>query len=166
MATLALAGAALAWLALINGGRALRWRRRRRRSALRDPGGSAEVLTMWAEIEELLAWWGIRRRVSETFAEVAGRAGSHLGATIPATAPAEEAASGVSGSRPRSQLETLAGWASEADYGEGTLPPTAVAQARWAERQLALSLRRAASVRLRLRWLGDPRLAWRGTRRS
>jgi transglutaminase-like putative cysteine protease len=166
IAALALAGAALAWPALVSAGRALRWRRRRQRAALGDPDGTAEVLTIWAETEELLAWWGIRRRVSETFVEVARRAGSHLGARVPATSPGAATTGDVSGSRARSQLETLAGWASEADYGEGTLPPAAVDQARSAGRQLALSLRRAASVRLRLRWLSDPRLAWRGTRRS
>ncbi|MDQ6839337.1 MAG: DUF3488 and transglutaminase-like domain-containing protein, partial [Actinomycetota bacterium] len=141
-----------AWLALISGGRALRWRQRRRRATLRDPGGPAEVMAIWAETEELLHWWGIRRRFSETFSELARRAGAGLGARTDRS--------------PRSQLDALAGWAGEADYAEGTLGAGRVDQARTAHREVAIALRRAASARLWLRWLGDPRLAWRGTRRS
>ncbi|MDQ2725451.1 MAG: DUF3488 and transglutaminase-like domain-containing protein [Actinomycetota bacterium] len=147
IAALVVAGAALVWVALISGGRALRWRRRRRRASLHSHGGAAEVMVIWAETEELLDWWGIRRRVSETFAEVAKRATSR------------------GGPPPWTELEALAGWASEADYADGALRPNVVNQARSAQGRLVVSLRRAAPARLWLRWHGDPRLAWRGARR-
>lgn len=154
---LVVAGIGIGWLAIISGGRAVRWRRRRR-AAFQSPGRAAQVMVLWAETEELLDWWGIRRRVSETFSEVARRAGTQLHTLIPSTAPA--------GSPPWSELATLADRASEADYAEETVTPIALDQARSAQRGLAISLRRAASARLWLRWLVNPRLAWRGARRS
>lgn len=165
VAIVVLAGAVIAWLALISGGRAVRWRRRRRRAALQGPGGAAEVMVIWAETEELLDWWGIRRLVSETFAEVAERAGTRLGALVPPAAATGPVVATSTVTSPGSELEALAGWASEADYAEGSLRPAAVDQARSAQRQLLVALRRAASVRLWLRWVSDPRLAWRGARR-
>ncbi len=161
IAALVVAGTALGWLALISGGRAVRWRRRRRRAARHSPGGAAEVMVIWAETEELLDWWGIRRLVSETFAEVAKRAATRL-------APHGAMATGpvlATGSLSGSELEALAVWASEANYAEGTLGPTVVDQARSAQGRLIISLRRTASARRRLRWLSDPRLAWRGSAR-
>ena len=171
IALLVIAGLVVGWPALISGGRAVRWRRRRHRAAHQGPAGAAEVMVLWAETEELLAWWGIRRPGSETFAEVAQRASARLGALVspaptPATAPTTAPASATpTGSRPWSDLEALADWASEADYAEGALRPVAVDQARSAHRHIVVSLRRAASARLWLRWLSDPRLAWRGARR-
>jgi hypothetical protein len=123
-------------------------------------------MVIWAETEELLDWWGIRRPVSETFTEMAKRASARLGALLPQSpAAAGTAVAAPTGLRPWSELEALAGWASEADYAEGGLRPAAVDQARSAQRELTLTLRRAASTRLWLRWFSDPRLAWRGARR-
>jgi transglutaminase-like putative cysteine protease len=71
------AGVALALLALwipVNLSiRRVRWRLRRRRAASRGPAGL--VLASWADVSEMLAWRGITRHPSETFAEFAKRAG-------------------------------------------------------------------------------------------
>ncbi|MDQ6782441.1 MAG: DUF3488 and transglutaminase-like domain-containing protein [Actinomycetota bacterium] len=172
-------GAALAWLALINAGRALRWRHRRRRAILQGLGGPAEVMAIWAETEELLQWWGICRRVDETFSEVATRAGTRLGALlstapeplpVPALAPAGGPSPGTGRLRARiatspwSDLDALADWADWADWADGALRAGAVDQARCAGHNVASTLRRGAGSRLWLRWLTDPRLAWRGPR--
>lgn len=134
------AGAIAAWVALIVGGRAMRWHRRRR------PGGGsapAQVMSMWGETEELLAWWGLRRRPEETFTDLARRAGSMKMDSV------------------QVDLDALARWATEADYAAGTSSSATVDQARAARSRIGSELHSRATFTRRLQWWSDPRLAWR-----
>ena len=65
------------WIMLNAAGRRLRWRIRRRRSA--RFGTERQVLARWADVSELLAWWGVHRRASETDEEFAQRAADRIG---------------------------------------------------------------------------------------
>ncbi len=160
-------GAGAAWASVVSGARRWRWGRRWRRAGSGPDAGAAQVLALWAETEELLASWGIRRRVEETFAELAGRAGGRVDRLLAARSrrPPRRSA-GAGDASLGSDLEALATWAGEAGFAGGAMPSAAVAGAQSAHDKVAERLRRGVPIKVRLRWWADPGLARRGPRPS
>jgi hypothetical protein len=107
----------------------------------------AEVLMAWAETGDLLAWWGIRRRANETYAEFADRAGAELRTPLSLDHDAGHA------------LSVLARAATKADYSRAGLTAeegsTATAQAATIRHALIES----ATTWQRARRIIDPRVA-------
>ncbi len=133
----------LAWLAANGLGRRLRWWRRRNRAL-----GAARVLVAWAEVHELLAWWGCRHRADETPTELAERATRWLKPML--------------GDHPAlALLRHLAAAATAASYGRDEPAPAAIEAAIDDERILEEMLVRAAPRSRHLARFVDPRLAWR-----
>ena len=76
--------ATAAWAVLVIAFRRARWQVRRWR-ARHDPG--SVVLAHWADVGELLNWWGACRATGETDGEFAGRAAGLLGRRLHEPAP-------------------------------------------------------------------------------
>jgi len=106
----------------------------------------AELLLTWAEVLDLLSWWGIRRLPSETYRELAHRAAIELRGPLSLEPTAVDA------------LLRLAESATKAEFGLGSLTPQ---EAQLAAADLTLvkrALMRSATAKQRLRLAVDPRL--------
>jgi transglutaminase-like putative cysteine protease len=66
----------VAWIGVNAIVRRLRWRLRR--GAPGDDRGGRQVLARWADVSEMLAWWGVARQPSETDDEFARRAADRI----------------------------------------------------------------------------------------
>ena len=115
-----------------------------------DPIGDAviaraEVLLTWAEVSDLLAWWDLRRRRSETYREFAQRAAIEL--------------RGALGSEPHAvaALLRLAEAGDRGEFGSRILTADEVTQAGQDLATVRLALIAAASNGQRLRLAVDPR---------
>ncbi len=75
----------LGWIAINAIVRRLRWRYRR--GPLRDDRRDRQVLGRWADVSELLAWWGVARHPSETDDEFARRAADRIGRQLGEPSP-------------------------------------------------------------------------------
>ena len=105
----------------------------------------AEVLLTWSELLDLLAWWGVRRRPSETYRELAHRAALEL------RGPLSLEPTSVS------LLLGLAEAATKAEFGVGSITPE---EADGAAANLAVvkrALLRSATSAQRIRLVVDPR---------
>lgn len=125
------------------------------RSRKRRPAGGpapavvarAELLVIWGQAVDLLAWWGVRRRPSETYRELAHRAALEL------RGPLNEGDDAVHG------LLRLAEAGAKAEFGYGSISDKEVeAAAAWLA-GLKASLLASASGAQRLRLAVDPRLS-------
>lgn len=106
----------------------------------------AELLLTWAELIDLLAWWGVRRGPSETYRELAHRAAIELRGPLSLEPTSVNA------------LLQLAESATKAEFGLGSLT---AAEAEAAAADLAAvkrALLRSSTARQRLRLKVDPRL--------
>ena len=77
--------AILGWIAVNAIVRRLRWRYRR--GPRRDDRRDRQVLARWADVSELLAWWGVARHPSETDDEFARRAADRIGRQLGEPSP-------------------------------------------------------------------------------
>jgi transglutaminase-like putative cysteine protease len=77
--------AILGWIAINAIVRRLRWRYRR--GPYREDGRDRQVLARWADVSELLAWWGVDRKPSETDDEFAERAAHRIGRQLGEPSP-------------------------------------------------------------------------------
>jgi transglutaminase-like putative cysteine protease len=125
------------WTTLNVTSRRVRWRLRRRR-ARGDPG--ATVLSHWADVGELLTWWGIARHLGETDGQYAGRAATELTSRL--KEPSPWLAGGVL---------RLARLATEASFA-AVVPAGGPEQAGLVAREIHQRLLRAATGRQLVRW--------------
>jgi transglutaminase-like putative cysteine protease len=107
----------------------------------------AEVLLTWSEAVDLLAWWGIRRRPSETYRELAHRAGIELRGPLSVERDAVHA------------LLELADAGTKAEFGYGQVSDLEVEVAAADLATLKGALLTSASAAQRLRLRVDPRLS-------
>jgi transglutaminase-like putative cysteine protease len=129
----------LGWIIVNSLGRRLRWRLRR----AWDAKGGADrgaVLSSWAYVSELLAWWGVARRPSETDDEFARRAAHRIGLQLREPSPWL----GVG-------IVRMAGLAREAEFAE-SMPPTRPREAALVAAEIRQRLWRSASARQMLAW--------------
>jgi len=140
-------GAVIAWAGLVVGGRRAGWSLRKWRAR-----GSPRslVLASWAEVDEVLNWWGACRHSGETDAEYGARAGRLLARRLPGPSPWLT-----------DEIHVLAGLATEAVFA-AQLSPQAASDAGVSARQIHRYLWRAAPTRQRLRWVLAPRPGRRG----
>ncbi len=127
-----------AWIALNAVGRRLRWRLRRTRAG--KGSGPGAVLSYWAEVSELLAWWGVARRPSETDDEFARRAANRIGRQL--HEPSPWLAGGV---------VRMAGLAREAAFAAAP-PPNRPREAALVTTEIRQRLFRSATARQLLAW--------------
>lgn len=106
----------------------------------------AELLLHWAELIDLLAWWGVRRRASETYREFAHRAAIELRLPLSQEATAVEC------------LLQLAEAATKAEFGLGSVSPGEVEASAQHLAVIKRALLHSASGAQRLRLAVDPRL--------
>jgi transglutaminase-like putative cysteine protease len=139
---LLLVGGSLGWAAGVAVFRRTRWSIRRWRTR-HDPGSL--VLSHWADVGELLNWWGASRAPGETDNEFAGRAGRHLARRL--REPAPWLPGGIA---------RLAGLATEASFAP-TVSSQRAEEARLVARQIHQRLFRSASGRQLLMWAVYPR---------
>jgi transglutaminase-like putative cysteine protease len=139
---LVLVGGLLAWTAGVAGFRRTRWSVRRWR-VRHDPGSL--VLAHWADVGELLNWWGASRASGETDNEFAGRAGRQLARRLREPAP------WLPGG-----IVRLAGLATEAAFAP-TVSSERAEEARLVARQIHQRLFRSASGRQLVLWAVYPR---------
>ena len=125
------------WTTLNVTSRRVRWRLRRRR-ARGDPG--ATVLSHWADVGELLTWWGITRDLGETD-------GQYRGAGRDRADGAVEGAFAVARGR-----GAPAGPAGDGSLVRGGRPQGGPEQAGLVAREIHQRLLRAATGRQLLRW--------------
>jgi hypothetical protein len=107
----------------------------------------AEVLLTWSELLDLLAWWGVRRRPSETYRELAHRAALELRGPL----SLEPTSVGL--------LLDLAEAATKAEFGMGSITPE---EADAVAADLAVvrrALVRSATGAQRIRLVVDPRFS-------
>jgi transglutaminase-like putative cysteine protease len=142
MVLLALLAAGLVWAGSVALYRRGRWAVRRWR-VRRDPG--ALVLSHWADVTELLNWWGARRAPGETDKEFAGRAARVLGRRLREPAPW----------LPGGVLR-LAALATEAAFAPAVSSQRAN-EAGLVAREIHQRLFRSATGRQLLVWAFDPR---------
>jgi transglutaminase-like putative cysteine protease len=133
-----------AWIVLNAAGRRLRWRFRRIRAG-QGGGGPGAVLSYWADVSELLAWWGVARRPSETDDEFARRAANRIGHQL--HEPSPWLAGGV---------VRMAGLAREAAFA-ATMPPNRPREAALVTTEIRQRLFRSATARQLLAWAFLPR---------
>jgi hypothetical protein len=107
----------------------------------------AEVLLAWAETGDLLAWWGVRRRLNETYVEFAERAGAELRMPLSLDHDAERA------------LSRLATAATKADYSRLGLTAGEGAAATAEAAAIRRALTESATAWQRARRIIDPRVA-------
>jgi transglutaminase-like putative cysteine protease len=139
---LAIAGAFLVWTAGVVLTRRLRWWWRRWRSR-RDPRGV--VLGRWADVNELLNWYGAVRQPGETDREFAIRAGEVVARRV--REPTPWLAGGIL------RLADLAGEAAYSAHMDGSR----VAEAALVAREIHQRLIRSTTARLLLAWALVPR---------
>jgi transglutaminase-like putative cysteine protease len=132
----------LAWAAGVALYRRARWSWRRWR-VRHDPG--ALVLSHWADVSELLNWWGARRAPGETDREFAGRAAAVLGRKLREPAPW----------LPRG-VQRLAALATEAAFA-ARVPSQRAEEAGLVAREIHHRLFRSATGRQLLLWALNPR---------
>ena len=127
-------------------------RRRRRARARSDDEAPneavvtrAEILLAWAETEDLLAWWGCRRRPEETYLELGRRAGTTLRMPLAVEAGAARALTDLAALATKAEY---AGLRLDADEGRGAVE---------AAQTIRRALLRAASGWQRVRLVVDPR---------
>jgi transglutaminase-like putative cysteine protease len=132
----------LVWAGGVAANRRLRWYWRRWR--VRDDPG-ALVLSHWADVHELLGWWGARRAPGETDKEFATRAAGVLGRRL--REPAPWLPGGV---------QRLAGLATEAAFAP-IVPPRRAQEAGLVAREIHHRLFRSATGRQLLLWVLNPR---------
>jgi hypothetical protein len=130
------------WAASLATYRRMRWSWRRWR-VRGDPG--ALVLSHWADVNNLLNWWGARRAPGETDKEFAVRAGGILGRQL--REPGLWLPLGV---------QRLAALATEAGFAP-TVPAPRAEEANLVAREIHRRLFRAATGRQLLVWSLDPR---------
>jgi hypothetical protein len=136
-------GAALVgWAVTVGIMRRLRWSMRRWR-VRQDPGSL--VLARWAEVGELLNWWGARRAPGETDKEFAGRAARIVGGRL------HDPAAWL----PRGIIR-LAGLATEASFA-ATVPSQRAEEADLVAHEIHQRLFRSATGRQLLLWAFTPR---------
>jgi transglutaminase-like putative cysteine protease len=138
---LLLAGS-IAWAVGVVAVRRARWSFRRWR-VRHDPGSL--VLTHWADVGELLNWWGASRATGETDNEFAGRAGRQVARRLREPAP------WLPGG-----IQRLAGLATEAAFA-ATVSTQRASEARLVAREIHQRLFRSASGLQLLRWALNPR---------
>jgi hypothetical protein len=126
------------------GGRHGRWVRRRAAARTTED----QVLVAWAEVTELLAWWRVTRRPSETYLEFERRAASRLRVPLGFD---HDATAG---------LRQLSVDATAAEFAAGMLPSEVADRARETAEHVRRALVGVASKGQRLRLLADPRLAF------
>jgi transglutaminase-like putative cysteine protease len=136
--------AVMSWAVLVTAGRRVRWSIRRW-TARGDP--AALVRSRWADVVELLSWWGVIRETGETDEELAGRAGAFLTRGLRETSPW----------LPRG-IVRLAGLATEAAFAPA-VPATRADEAALVAREVHQRLFRSANARLLFRWAMMPRPA-------
>jgi hypothetical protein len=107
------------------------------------------TLAAWAEVQETLAWHGMRRHRSETFTEVAWRVAGRD----------EFDRRGPGRGRPADHLRRLAELATMAAY-TGAVPSDLRTEAETAAAEVRKSLRVYTTTLQRVRLLLDPRLSW------
>ena len=139
---LILLAAALAWTLGVTVYRRARWSWRRWR-VRHDPG--ALVLSHWADVSELLNWWGARRAPGETDQEFAGRAADVLSQRLHEPAPW----------LPGGVLR-LAALATEAGFA-ATVPSQRAEEAGLVAHEIHRRLFRSATGRQLLLWALNPR---------
>jgi transglutaminase-like putative cysteine protease len=160
------------WPTLNVTARRLRWTSRRRRLLRRGRRGA--LLAAWQETSERLAWRGVPRRLDETSAEYAWRAGTELASDLPPrtalyrtalhrrildrTALHRTAPGPVALDRPA--LERLADAVTRARFSDRQPPEDSTADALASAGALAKTLWEGAPLRLRLQWWLDPLPAW------
>jgi transglutaminase-like putative cysteine protease len=132
----------VAWVASVVAARRTRWSIRRWR-VRHDPGSL--VLSHWADVGELLNWWGACRAPGETDTEFANRAGRILAPRLREPAP------WLPGG-----IERLAGLATEAAFAP-TVSPQRPVEARLVAREIHQRLFRSATGRQLLLWAVNPR---------
>jgi transglutaminase-like putative cysteine protease len=132
----------IAWAGCVVVFRRTRWSIRRWRG--RDDPGSL-VLSHWADVGELLNWWGASRAPGETDNEFAGRAARQVAGRLREPAP------WLPGG-----ILRLAGLATEAAFAP-TVPSQKAEEARLVARQIHQRLFRSASGRQLLLWAVNPR---------
>lgn len=106
----------------------------------------AELLLSWNELLHLLAWWGVRRRPSETYRELAHRAAIELRVPLSLEPTAVHA------------LLRLAEAATKAEFGVGSLSPDEAEQGAAHVAVVRRALLASATGAQRLRLAVDPRL--------
>jgi transglutaminase-like putative cysteine protease len=107
----------------------------------------AELLLMWSELLDLLAWWGVRRIPSETYRELAHRAAIELRSPLSVEPTAVHA------------LLRLADAATKAEFGLGSMSHDESAAAALDLAAVKRALVGAATGVQRLRLAVDPRLS-------
>jgi transglutaminase-like putative cysteine protease len=132
----------LIWVASVATYRRMRWSWRRWR-VRSDPG--ALVLSHWADVNELLNWWGARRAPGETDGEFAVRAAGLLGRRL------QEPGSWLPGG-----VQRLAALATEAAFAPTVAAPRAQ-EANLVAREIHHRLFRSATGRQLLLWGLNPR---------
>jgi hypothetical protein len=75
----------VAWIGVNAIVRRLRWRLRR--GAAGDDRPRRQVLARWADVSEMLAWWGVARQPSETDDEFARRAADRISRQLAEPSP-------------------------------------------------------------------------------
>lgn len=149
-------GAAARWLRRLKAIATLGWLlpvlpglsgKRRRPSPRPEVVTRAEVLLTWSEAVELLAWWGVRRRSSETYRELAHRAAIELRGPLSVERDAVHA------------LLELADAGTKAEFGYGQVSGPEVERAAANLDTLKRALLTSASAGQRLRLRVDPRLS-------
>jgi transglutaminase-like putative cysteine protease len=139
---LLLLAAGVVWSALVAAERRVRWAGRRWR-ARHDPGGL--VLSHWADVTELLNWWGAARGSGETDEEFAARAAGIL------TRRLREPSPWLPGG-----IQRLAALATEAAFAP-VVPPARAEEAALVAQEIHQRLFRSANARQLLRWAVLPR---------
>jgi transglutaminase-like putative cysteine protease len=135
--------AIIGWIAINAIVRRLRWRYRRGRR--RDDGRDRQVLARWAEVSELLAWWGATRHSSETDDEFARRAADRVVRQL--RKPSPWLVGGVL---------RMAGMAREASFAS-EVPASRPHEAALVATELHQQLFRSANARQLLTWAFLPR---------
>jgi transglutaminase-like putative cysteine protease len=136
----------VAWSALVAADRRARWALRRWK-ARGDPAG--QVRSHWADVTELLSWWGASQEAGETDAEFARRAGPLLVRRL--REPSPWLPGGIT---------RLAGLATEAAFAKDVSSERAHEAALVAQ-EIHQRLFRSATARQLLRWAVVPRPAGR-----
>jgi transglutaminase-like putative cysteine protease len=131
--------------------RLVRWLRAVRSRPASEPADEAvlaraEVLLAWAEVVRLLAWWGVRRRPSETASEFARRAAGELRTPLNIDHSAEGA------------LIKLARAATKADYASIALTAEEAEAATAQAAVVRAALTASATAWQRTRLVIDPRV--------
>jgi transglutaminase-like putative cysteine protease len=139
--------AILGWIAVNAIVRRLRWRYRR--GSTRDDNRDRQVLARWADVSELLAWWGVTRHPSETDDEFARRAADRIGRQL--NEPSPWLVGGVL---------RMAGLAREASFAP-EIPAGRPREAALVATEIHQRLFRSAKARQLLTWAFLQRPRWR-----